>query len=308
MILQSEREHRQLKAYYACTNKNKFTWQCARHEQREWILQTIRTKKEDRKIQEQTELDHDNGTKDTHLSFEQADPLPQTSPQDHIHISQSKRHHIDLHQFVNEWCNDPGFHVSLASLLCVNRHTLTPFRTSFLILGHTFWGECWVSCSREKRRTSLTKNWTPWLSWVIISIITRFSVSTIPHMMVAGVRIHWIHEIMQISWCFLMRPTLLIHTPSGMVELLAFFMSASSIFNTDIMPPKFNTFYSSTCNGSVVILVSIWGSDTGDTHKLGSMTQSMLLDFLIQIKSFKAYIWSLDSIMTSRQLPWDYHC
>ena len=138
MILQSKREHRRLKAYYARTNKNKFTQQCARHEQRERILRTIHAKKEDHKVQEQTELDHDNGTKDTRLSFEQADPLPQTSPQDHIHISQSKRHRIDLRRFVNERHNDPGFHVSLVSLLCVNRHTLTPFRTSFLVLGHTF--------------------------------------------------------------------------------------------------------------------------------------------------------------------------
>ena len=115
--LKSEREHRRLKAYYARTNKNKFTRQCARHEQRERILRTICTKEKDRSVHEQTELNRDNGTKDTRLSFEEADPLPQTSPQDHIHISQSKQHRIDLCQFVNERRNDPAFHVSLVSLL-----------------------------------------------------------------------------------------------------------------------------------------------------------------------------------------------
>ena len=113
MVLQSEREHKRLKAYYARTNKNKFTRQCARHEQRERILRSIHAKEKDHMVHEQMELDRNNGTKDTRLSFEQVDPLPQTSPQDHIHISQSKKHCVDLRRFLNERRNDPAFHVSI---------------------------------------------------------------------------------------------------------------------------------------------------------------------------------------------------
>ena len=130
MILQSEREHRHLKVYYARTNKNQFTRQCTRHERRERILRSIRAKENNHN--EQMELNHNDGTKDTCLSFEQADPLPQTSPQDHIQISQSLRHRVDLREFVNERRNDPAFYVSLVTSLLRTCYPSTTFRTSFL--------------------------------------------------------------------------------------------------------------------------------------------------------------------------------
>jgi len=108
--LQSEREHRRLKVYYARTNKNKFTRQCTRLELRERVLRSIRAKEKGRN--EQMEPDCNDGTKDTCLSFEQADPLPQTLPQDHTQISRSMQHCVDLWQFVTEWRNDPAFCVS----------------------------------------------------------------------------------------------------------------------------------------------------------------------------------------------------
>jgi hypothetical protein len=81
------------------------------------MLRSIHAKEKDPTCRVPEQMGLDNGTKDMCLSFEQADPLPQTSPQDHIHISQSKRHRVDLRQFVNERRNDPAFHVCLISLL-----------------------------------------------------------------------------------------------------------------------------------------------------------------------------------------------
>ena len=136
LILQSEWEHRRLKVYYARTNKNQFTRQCARLEQRERVLQSIRAKEKDRN--EQMEVDRNDGTKDTRLSFEQTDPLPQTSPQDHIQISRSMRHRVDLRQFVTERRNDPAFRVSRIISLSRRWHPTTPYRTSFLASRPTF--------------------------------------------------------------------------------------------------------------------------------------------------------------------------
>ena len=123
MILQSEREHRRLKTYYARTNKNKFTRQCAHHERRERILRGIRSKEKEWMEHEQVERgNHIDGAKEAHLSFEQADPLPQTLPHDHVHISKSKKHCVDLRQFVNERRNDPAFHVSFIRPTCCHEY------------------------------------------------------------------------------------------------------------------------------------------------------------------------------------------
>ena len=136
LVLQSEQEHRRVKVYYARTNKNKFTRQCTRLELRERVLRSIRAKEKGHN--EQMEPDRNDSTKDTRLSFEQADPLPQTSPQDHTQISRSMRHRVDLRQFVTERRNDPAFRVSPTISLSQTWHPTTPFRTSFLASRPTF--------------------------------------------------------------------------------------------------------------------------------------------------------------------------
>jgi hypothetical protein len=64
---------------------------------------------------------------DVHLPFEQEDPLLQTLPQEHVHISESKWPCVDLCQFINTQHNDPAFHVCILFLFCLETGFLTPF-------------------------------------------------------------------------------------------------------------------------------------------------------------------------------------
>lgn len=98
-----------MKQFYARTNKNQFKKQCTRHEQRERLLRSIRAKENAR--QSSKPLQTSSGNDDVRLSFEEDDPLPQTRPWEHIHVSESKRHRIDLRQFVDARRDDPAFHV-----------------------------------------------------------------------------------------------------------------------------------------------------------------------------------------------------
>lgn len=250
------------------------------------------------------ELDRNDGTKGTCLSFEQADLLPQTSLCDHVHISQSKKHRVDLHWFVNERRNDPAFHVSIIVSLSVwTSRQLTHIRTFFLVSRHISWRECWATHSPERMIALPTRNWIPWLLWVITFIVTKSYESTILCMMVAGIRTRWTYETMLILWCFLMRQMPLIHIPFGMVGSLEFFMSVFAIFSMDITPPRYDTSHSSMCAGSVVILVSTWVSDTSDIHRLGSMTLNMHSPSSILIRSFGVYTLSRGLLMRSHQIP-----
>jgi len=89
-------------------------------------------------------------------------------------------------------------------------------------------------------------------------------------------------------------------------RIIGIFHARVRYFQHGRYTPEYDTSNSSMCAGLVMILASIQGSDTGNTHGLGSMTQNMRLDFSIRIKSFEAHILSLDSIMPSRWLPWDH--
>jgi hypothetical protein len=127
MISQGELEHRRVKRFYSRTNKFNFTSQIAKHQHRERILRNIRLRSKQVAADADTQTSSDIITKDAPqekartaaVSFEDSDPLPYTSPNVHYHISESKRHHEDITNWLgqNANLNDPTVKVGMFCLL-----------------------------------------------------------------------------------------------------------------------------------------------------------------------------------------------
>lgn len=103
-VFKGEREHRRVKRFYARTNKNKFTRQCAYHEWRERILRNMKRKADKGKAKDTSA----NRCKENSLNFTDSEPLPFTAPKVYHHISESKRFYVDLTQWLGNNAGDPA--------------------------------------------------------------------------------------------------------------------------------------------------------------------------------------------------------
>ncbi|KAJ7144085.1 hypothetical protein C8R44DRAFT_602076, partial [Mycena epipterygia] len=85
-----ELEHRRVKWFYACTNKNNAVRQMTRLEHRDQALLRIK-----------------RGLRPA-LNFEESEALPYTSPEIHHYISPSRNHHFHLTTWLAENAEDPA--------------------------------------------------------------------------------------------------------------------------------------------------------------------------------------------------------
>lgn len=103
--------HRHVKRFYARTNKINAAAQIAKHQRREALLRGIQ-----RRDQESARTQGDETVSGPSLSFQDRDPLPSaTSPLVHYHISESRRHPIDLQTWLTKHRGDPALKVRLTS-------------------------------------------------------------------------------------------------------------------------------------------------------------------------------------------------
>jgi hypothetical protein len=103
ILIQGELEHRRVKRFYARTNKFQFTAQIAKHQQRERIL---------RKIRHRVQQANATQAKPAVVAFEESEPLPQTPPSVHHHMSESTRHWENITAWLATNRADPALKVS----------------------------------------------------------------------------------------------------------------------------------------------------------------------------------------------------
>jgi hypothetical protein len=99
-----------VKRYFGRTNKNRYAHQISKHERRERLLRGIKRKEQKGKEKASGEKST-TGTKNPSLAFVDHNPLPFTSPKDHHHISESKRHHSHVPNWLGENSGDPAIEV-----------------------------------------------------------------------------------------------------------------------------------------------------------------------------------------------------
>jgi hypothetical protein len=90
-------QHRQVKRYYARTNKKNAPLQIAKHLRREAIIRAIASK---------------DPSADRHVQVSEVEDAPLTSLRDHHHISDSQRSHSDILAWVHDNRWNPGIKVS----------------------------------------------------------------------------------------------------------------------------------------------------------------------------------------------------
>ena len=90
-----------MKRFYARTNKNKFTQQCARQERRQSVLRKLKRTADKAKQQ-------DGVTTKVALGFTESEPLPFTSPRIHHHISESNRFYVTISKWLGTLVDDPA--------------------------------------------------------------------------------------------------------------------------------------------------------------------------------------------------------
>ncbi|THH19110.1 hypothetical protein EW146_g1980 [Bondarzewia mesenterica] len=103
-----ELEHRRVKRFYARTNKNQFQMQVTKHERRERLLEQIRRRSESFHNQGASSSSPVPTIRAAALRFEDADPLPHTSPRVHYHVSESTKHFENVTLWVRQNLNDPA--------------------------------------------------------------------------------------------------------------------------------------------------------------------------------------------------------
>jgi hypothetical protein len=100
--LQGESEHRRIKRFYARTNKNAFVQQVTQHEQCQRLLQKL-------KLCQQISVPSKG--KGPTVDLTESEPLPQTSPMIHHHISNSRHFQEHIPDFLARNAEDPAFKV-----------------------------------------------------------------------------------------------------------------------------------------------------------------------------------------------------
>ncbi|THH07280.1 hypothetical protein EW146_g9368 [Bondarzewia mesenterica] len=103
-----ELEHRRVKRFYARTNKNQFQMQVTKHERRERLLEQIHRRSESFHNQGASSSSPVPIIQAAALRFEDADPLPHTSPHVHYHVSESTKHFENVTLWVRQNPNDPA--------------------------------------------------------------------------------------------------------------------------------------------------------------------------------------------------------
>ncbi|KAF9441744.1 hypothetical protein P691DRAFT_682992, partial [Macrolepiota fuliginosa MF-IS2] len=102
-----ELKHHQVKHHYVCTNKRlSFPLQIAKHQQQECLI---------RKIREHNKNKGAIGAS-LYIPFKDSDSLPPTSPNAHYHVSQSKKYHINVAEWLGNNCNNPALQDFLPKL------------------------------------------------------------------------------------------------------------------------------------------------------------------------------------------------
>ncbi|KAI0054411.1 hypothetical protein BV25DRAFT_1765456, partial [Artomyces pyxidatus] len=144
---QSELEHRRVKRFYARTNKQQFTSQITKHQQRERLLKNIKIRslaKEEAVEESDAESslssspESDVNTQDPAaitLAFEEEDPLAPTPPTLHHHMSDSTRFHENIISFVGKYSRDPATQANQNFLPRLKDHLLGR------LLGRQFQGD-----------------------------------------------------------------------------------------------------------------------------------------------------------------------
>lgn len=116
IVLQGEVEHRRVKNAWPRTNKNrKAHRQIASEVQRADVLNKISARNGgSRKIRTSRDVKKrkvGGSRKRMQLRFDISQPLPQTSPRDHFHISEDQRNWVKLSEFAAENADDPACEV-----------------------------------------------------------------------------------------------------------------------------------------------------------------------------------------------------
>ncbi|KDQ25344.1 hypothetical protein PLEOSDRAFT_1106287 [Pleurotus ostreatus PC15] len=100
-----ELAHRQVKRFYARTNKNKYTRQVAKLERRHRLMRAIRRRLNGDVAFTQTSNEHAQP-----LSINIPERLPPISPQAHHQISEERRTWKNIYKFISEHEGDPAVH------------------------------------------------------------------------------------------------------------------------------------------------------------------------------------------------------
>lgn len=110
-VVKGEVEHRRVKRFYARTNKGRtFERQIARHQRRERLLRNIAKRAEKAK-----ETGQDRPSTHPAVPLHESDPLPPTLPEQHTHISNTKRLRLNLFQWLDDNENDAALEVPMLS-------------------------------------------------------------------------------------------------------------------------------------------------------------------------------------------------
>jgi len=97
--MQGELEHRRVKRFYSRTNKNNVGSQIAKHERRERLLRAISRRREgsaDNLSAPEPEASR------VSLNFDVSEALPPTPPSQHHHISEERKHHLNIPTWLKE--------------------------------------------------------------------------------------------------------------------------------------------------------------------------------------------------------------
>lgn len=113
-VSQGELEHRQVKRFYARTNKNAAVGQITRLERRERAMTRIKRRKEKAVIPQETHTGRKNKKIRAHIDFLESESLPYTAPELHHHISKSRNFPMNIMGFLSDNQGDPAIVVRLS--------------------------------------------------------------------------------------------------------------------------------------------------------------------------------------------------
>ena len=171
LILQGELAHRVVKQFYRRTNKINPTRQITKLEHRSRRLRRVREAIQKRQLTARLHAHH--------VPFSGRDPLPNTSVEQHHHISDSRNYPLHLMSFIHDPPKDPAKKVVFYRFIPADKLTGW-LRISFQSSRVTFLVASWVTISTAMKFNSLTKRETQFGSSIIGFFLQKFFESTTP--------------------------------------------------------------------------------------------------------------------------------